>query len=299
MDNDTNSTEFFFNHTLSGVELIQLYYTPILVYLGCLGNGISMYVFFGTKLRKLSSSYYLATLAVSDNLFLVSTFVVWLRMVGLDLYNRQGVCQVINYVTGVCSFLSVWLVLAFTVERFVAVRYPLLRQSVCTVARAKLAITVLVVVSLVVYSPQMFASTITNINGNDSCNVHPEWRQTVNVFNYVDTVLTLLIPVVVITILNVCISRTVWKLASIRRRLTHRAPAGGMHMRKMPQAQVGGRQRKHCTVSQNKVTKMLLVVSTVCLCLHFPSYVMRVIADLIEVWVLDVVMLFDVFLKGN
>lgn len=290
--NDTNSTGvFFLNHTLSGVELIQLYYTPVLVYLGCLGNGISMYVFFGTKLRKLSSSYYLATLAVSDNLFLVSMFVVWLRMVGLDLYNLHGVCHIINYITGVCSFLSVWLVLAFTVERFVAVRYPLLRQSVCTVARAKLAITILVVFSLVVYSPQLFASTITSINGNDSCNVHPDWRQTVNVFNYVDTVLTLLIPVVVITVLNVCISRTVWKLASVRRRLTHRAPAGGMQMRKMPQTQAG-RPRKHCSMSQNKVTKMLLVVSTVCLCLHFPSYVMRVVADLIEVWVMDVVVCF-------
>lgn len=277
-----DSNEILPNRTLSAVELIQLYYTPILVYLGSFGNGISVYVFFGTKLRKLSSSYYLATLAVCDNLFLMSMFVVWLRMVGLDLYNRDGVCHLINYITGVCSFLSVWLVLAFTVERFVAVRYPLLRQSVCTVSRAKTAIIVLVLASLIIYSPQLLASTVTN-----TCNVHPEWRQIVNVFNYIDTVLTFLIPVVVITVLNVYISRTVWKLASVRRRLTHRAAANAMPLRKVSQShQAGNRARRCCTVSQNKVTKMLLVVSTVCLCLHLPSYVMRVIADLIEVWVI-------------
>lgn len=93
-------------------------------------------------------------------------------------------------------------------------------------------------------------------------------------FNYVDTIITFVIPVVAIVFLNVCIGTTVWKLAGIRKRLTYRGTSG---------------QKRNTTlvnkraIAQKKITKMLLVVSTVCLCFNFPSYIMRVLADLIQV----------------
>lgn len=276
-----NSTSGNFTGT---IELFQYYFTPVLVYLGSVGNGISVYVFFATKLRKLSSSYYLAALAISDNIFLCMLFFLWLSMVGVDVYNKPVMCQIMNYLTGVCSFLSVWLVFAFTVERFVAVRYPLLRQSMCTVSRAKTVIIALVVLAMGLYSPQAIFSTVTTLPNENvrhpTCYVDPEWKEFINIFNYFDTLITFIIPVVVIIYLNICISRTIWKLSSVRRKLTHRETPAGLHMRKTPHRVA--RQRRNPT-SQNKVTKMLLVVSTACLCLHFPSYVMRVIADLIQV----------------
>lgn len=153
--NFTNLTnpEWDVHHSLGHLELFQLIYTPILVHLGILGNGMSVVVFFRTKLRKLSSSYYLSALAISDSIFLMALFIVWLSMVDVDLFNQHGSCQLVVYITGVCSFLSVWLVLAFTIERFVAVRYPLLRQSVCTVARARMVMKVMVLFAMVAFSP--------------------------------------------------------------------------------------------------------------------------------------------------
>uniref|UniRef100_A0A1B0DBP0 G-protein coupled receptors family 1 profile domain-containing protein n=2 Tax=Phlebotomus papatasi TaxID=29031 RepID=A0A1B0DBP0_PHLPP len=56
-------------------DFLITYYTPILVFTGSIGNMLSILVFCKTKLRKLSSSYYLAALGVSDTLFLVGLFI--------------------------------------------------------------------------------------------------------------------------------------------------------------------------------------------------------------------------------
>lgn len=270
--------------SLSGIEQFQFYFTPVIVYLGSIGNGLSVFVFFSTKLKKLSSSYYLAALSISDNIFLACMFVVWLRFVEIDLFNKWGWCQLIVYLTSVCSFLSVWLVLAFTVERFIAVRYPLLRQSLCTVSRAKMFILILVFLAMAFSSPSAIFVTLKTEKERMYCTADPDYQNFLNIFNYIDAFVTFLVPVFAITVLNICISRTVWKLASVRRRLTNRGMPSGFHLRKTTTTTVlrTNRQKKSST-SQNKMTKMLLVVSTVCLCMNLPSYVMRVLADLIKV----------------
>ena len=79
------------------LPIIQLYYMPALVVLGCVGNTLSVFVFFGTKLRKLSSSYYLSALAVSDTGFLVAEFITWLNMVNVPLFKKSGFCQLAVY----------------------------------------------------------------------------------------------------------------------------------------------------------------------------------------------------------
>lgn len=266
---------------LSGIEQFQFYFTPVIVYLGSIGNGLSVFVFFSTKLKKLSSSYYLAALAISDNIFLACMFVVWLRFVEIDLFNKWGWCQLIVYLTSVCSFLSVWLVLAFTVERFIAVRYPLLRQSLCTVSRAKMFILILVLISMGFSSPSAIFVTLKEEKSRMYCTADPDFQNFLNIFNYVDTFITFLIPVVAITVLNVCISRTVLKLANVRKKLTNRGIPSGFHLRKSTILRMN--RHKKNSITQNKITKMLLVVSTVCLCMNLPSYVMRVLADLIKV----------------
>lgn len=55
------------------------------------------------------------------------------------------------YLGSVSSSLSVWLTVAFTVERFIAVQYPLQRPTVCTVHRAKKVILTLAGFSVTVH----------------------------------------------------------------------------------------------------------------------------------------------------
>lgn len=138
--------------------LLTLYYTPLLICVGIMGNILSVLVFFKTKLRKLSSSYYLAALGISDTFFLLSIFTSWLSYMEIDVYSTNVYCQFFTYFAGLCSFLSVWFVVAFTVERFIAVVYPLKRQTMCTVRRAKIVLVCLIAMGSFINMPYLLCS---------------------------------------------------------------------------------------------------------------------------------------------
>ena len=115
-------------------------------------------------MRRLSSSYYLVTLSASD-LIVLLTYVLldWLnrglpRWPGNHRYhvtNINGVCHFFLYVSYMFRFISVWLVVVFTAERFVAVCRPSHRKRLCTKAFAKKMIGIVFLLAAVVciYKP--------------------------------------------------------------------------------------------------------------------------------------------------
>lgn len=271
-ENSSNSTTInkLYHEPDDFLQDIQRYYTPILVFLGLLGNCLSMYVFFGTKLRYSSSSIYLGALAISDSGFLVVVFVPWLRMVYVvDLFNRQGFCQFFIYLATLCSFLSVWLVIAFTVERYVAVRWPLRRQFLCTVARAKTTVMGLTALAILLSSPVLLFSKIIGNSKQTICGLNKDWESWAIAYNTFDTVMTFAVPLTMIVIFNTLIARNIYKLNHIRRTLTIESDVSN--------------ERTHTPrdrMPQTKVTKMLLLVSTAFFCLNMPAFVLRVVAFL-------------------
>lgn len=100
---DKNHSEYLLDLAIDILQLIQLYYMPVLVILGCVGNTLSVLVFFGTKLKKLSSSYYLAALAFSDTGFLVAQFITWLNLVNVPLFKKSGFCEMAIYFSHVST----------------------------------------------------------------------------------------------------------------------------------------------------------------------------------------------------
>ncbi|CAB0018610.1 unnamed protein product, partial [Nesidiocoris tenuis] len=101
-NSDDGESAMSMDDTVAGLLLdwIQRYYTPALVGFGTIGNCLSVVVFFfSTKLRKLSSSYYLSALAISDTGYLFCTFFSWLNMVNIDIFNRPGFCEFSVYLT--------------------------------------------------------------------------------------------------------------------------------------------------------------------------------------------------------
>lgn len=150
IDYYTNQTSSkFVDFMITFSENAYLYYTPLLTVTGIIGNIVSVMVFFRTRLRKLSSSYYLSALCISDTGFLLVNFLLWLSLFNINIYNRNGCCQLFTFLSGFCSALSVWFVVAFTIERFIAVIYPLKRQTMCTVKRAKSVLIALIFVSAI------------------------------------------------------------------------------------------------------------------------------------------------------
>lgn len=166
-------------------DILVFYYTPTIVFVGIIGNILSVLVFFRTKLRKLSSSYYLAALGISDSGFLILCFMNWLNFADLNLINRDVICQLYSFMQGVCSFLSVWYVVAFTVERFIAVLYPLKRQSMCTVRRAVIVLCCLTVSGCIFSVPLIyfFSPVYHESNNATVCDVVEEYKVSLVAFS--------------------------------------------------------------------------------------------------------------------
>ena len=172
-----NDLTFF--RFLEAAHSFNQVYTPLLCLFGALGNSVSVTVFCKTsRHRNLSSSFYLSALAISDTGFLLSLFGVWLDDMGLSVITTPLSCPLVMYLGQVTCFLSVWFIVAFTMERFFAVCYPLTRPTVCTVARAKKIIGGLTVFALLAFSyvwviaavldypVERYFTTVANNNNN-------------------------------------------------------------------------------------------------------------------------------------
>jgi hypothetical protein len=103
--------------------------------------------------------------------------------------------------------------------------------------------------------------------------MNPNFEVLATVINHVDFVVTFILPFFVIATLNAWISLMVWQSARNRRALTP-TTTRDRHMRYSAEIT---RQPVRSSSSPMKVTKMLLVVSTVFLCFNLPSYVLRVL----------------------
>lgn len=267
MINGANQTDFDL-WSIQMVTSFYLYYTPILVILGVIGNLVSIYVFYISKLRLQSTSQYLSALALSDTVFLLQLTPPWLSAAQITgIFYRGGFCQVFVYISYVSCCLSAWLVVAFTLERFVAVIYPLKRNAVCTVARARYVIVSIVLGSIILNIPVIrFA-----VPSQNDCNIDREYLDHAARFNLVDTIVSFTIPLAGIIFLNSMIMCGVWRLERIRRRL-------------MKTEQPRSRRRDRCTrllacqQAQHRVTRMLLIVSSVFVVLNLPAYTFRVLA---------------------
>ena len=196
-------------------RILTLYGIPIIIIIGCLGNTLSFVVFVCSHLSLQPSSVYLAFLNVVDTLFLLCLLVTWLDHVDVHLLGRHGVCQLVIYFSYVSGFLSVYTVAAFTVERWILVFCPQHKNTWCTRRRALLVLSILTVTSLPLYTFYFWTMgpvTVPYMN-KSYCLPKPQFYTFLQVFSTVDTLITLIIPSLIIITLNVSISRKVMQYA--------------------------------------------------------------------------------------
>ncbi|XP_071868017.1 uncharacterized protein [Bombus fervidus] len=196
------------------LDFFHQYYIPSIILLGLVGNLLSCVVFLNTHLRIRSSSYYLAALATADFGFLVTLLLVWLNnTLGWKVFNKEGWCETLVYVSAVCSSLSVWLIVAFTVERFIAVQYPLHRPHICTIARAKTIVLVLVILALASHSYSFVTAGVINRDGEDYCDLKVEYLETMKIISIIDSIASLIAPLVLIIVMNTMIMRNLLRFS--------------------------------------------------------------------------------------
>ena len=260
---------------------VNLYAIPFLVAVGISTNVLSILVFTTTHLRMQSSSVYLVSLAVAETVYLLALFVGWFSWIEIHLFHRQFWCQAVVYITYVCSFISVWNVASFTVERYLVVCHPLsINISTVSPGRNRKWTIVIVIgealLALVIYSYSLITSGITEFDNIPSCETKPFYVNLIHYTTQIDSFLTLVLPSLVIVLLNMKLYVTVY--------LTVRGNNAALISQSPSQSRSSANTMSLSSNSgditsvrhQIRTTRMLLVVSTVFILLNLPNHAMKI-----------------------
>jgi len=181
-------------------------------------------------------------------------------------------------------------VVCFTVERYVVVHYPLRRLSLCTTSKARRTVVALAVFAGIVYSYAAWTSGVTEPwpGGGSICAPLRHYDAVLSAVQVVDTVITLLLPFVIISLLNIRIAVTIFRHNRARQAMTVNVPENMLLRRYTPATVNRDRNRRRlrrcvCCQSENgrsvhdhfRVTKLLLTVSVAFLALNLPRHITR------------------------
>lgn len=131
--------------TSSSHSFIGMYLSPPILLLGVVGNILTISVMKRRAFQNTTACVYLTLLGVFDTLLLVTgIFHEWLEWFAIDL--DPWPCRFHRFFFYLSSDVSMWTIVLFTFDRFIAVCFPLRKRIVC---RPRRAVVAFVVVSLI------------------------------------------------------------------------------------------------------------------------------------------------------
>ncbi len=123
-----------------------------------------------------------------------------------NLYRKINfICYIQTYISFVASFVHIWMVLAFTAERFFAVNFPLKHMSQCTPNVSRTVILIIIIPAFICYiHPAFFVS---EVDERGQCREKDGYEHYLNHLNMIDTIMTMFLPFILVSILNILIIR--------------------------------------------------------------------------------------------
>ena len=199
--------------------LVRQYFGTIIMIVGTIGNLLCIAVFTTSKnLRGNSAGVYFLALAVADTIVLYSGL-------PLELYDAFNHVSVTKNNTLACQFslfflrgsadCAVWILLSATIDRFIAVRFPLRARSLCTEGRARVACVVLALMAMaknshVFYSRATIEQTTGNVTTVQYCGYPSEvaavWNE--HISPWFSLVVYAFFPMAAMFFMNIVIIRT-------------------------------------------------------------------------------------------
>lgn len=224
---------------------ICVYITVLICLTGLVGNILSLKVFCSTKLPRTSSRAYLIALTISDAVFLITHFIdntckeivdLWQLEFPINLTDqKQTMCRSFALLRNACRAASPWIIVAFTLERFLVVIFPHHSNIISKPLLAKRFIFAIIFLSVLIslYVPmlsglvqipnykkfqkkgkhQVFSSLLSTsspmlsnyYNQNffrKSCDVLADYRTIYLYFTLVYTIIVILIPLIIVSLFN-------------------------------------------------------------------------------------------------
>lgn len=278
MDNSTRRANIIPSQSLFITRLVvQKYLVPFVVACGIIGNFFNIVVLVNPKMRT-STNIYLLSLAFCDSLYLLCT----LTLSFLHCSNKELPEAAFRYIpvgrvfSDLFGNTAVWLTVCFTLERYVAVRFPMRGKAWCTVKKAKLAIVLISLVCFINTFPEFFETRIKRVFINKTTKtgfficVSSDFAKTASYqlgyYWWFVTVFTFT-PLVLLSVFNFLLIRSVWA-ANRRRQL-------------LSQSRVTGEGTRH-THEQQRVTMMLISVVLIFLVCQTPQAILLIYRSYVQ-----------------
>ena len=258
-----------------------MWWSLIAVIVGLLANTLTIIVF--SSMKKVSSNVYLMVLGASDLSFIV-TFVfydtlaklrcMYFPATAIDIVNRSDfMCIALQYLLDLFSDFSAMLILAFTVDRYIACYYPMRYNDLCTVLKSKItsfAMLFTIAITIAPYHIACMGQPFFQGAIQQVCVIIPE-QPYEDIFFYcyvLEVMLYRVIPIIIIGVCNVFIILKVREFHRARKERRNKT------LSNQKTAENGtSRQQKHDENQHIQLTIMLIMVSTTYIVLYLPVLV--------------------------
>jgi hypothetical protein len=193
-------------------------YPPVLILLGTVFNVLSILVWSRKKMEAPSMSVMLTALAISDTIMLYTGVLRFYLLYAFHidivvLGEFSIVCKLVNWFLHPAMYLSSWLLVAISVERMIAVCWPLkIHRGRCTPKTSAVIVIIGLAVMALLYTGHLpFGFDLVNIGSNDTVVLQciPTTVQYAYYYEYIWTYMDLGLmcfgPFCILVIANTCI----------------------------------------------------------------------------------------------
>lgn len=256
-------------------KFISVYISPVILIVGTTGNIISFFILRRNMFR-ISTYFYLAILAIADLVVLQFGLLrEWIgELSGYDIRNASNLsCKLFVSLTYLGSDFSVWLIVAVTTERFIAVCFPLKASVLCSVNKARSVTLSLLCMAFCLNVHFLWTTELSEVHLNTSdvakCTAGPKFDFLLtDVWPLVDAFTYSFIPTFICSVLNTLIIRRVIIARKYRGQL-QKCNTGRNHLLK----------KSLPSESTIKLTKMLLAVSLTFILTTLPNSIYIVVQN--------------------
>ena len=242
-------------------EFINDYYLYLICGVGIPGNIACIFTLVFMR-PVMSSTIYMLCLAAVDTVAIVLKM-VYLQLTAHDIQLRASGCQMMFLFGTVSQQLSNWILVAMTLERFIAIWFPFKVKTFCNKRNSITSLIVMFV--FFVLANLQFVFTFEEVSDPPflkfDCRPKQEHAKFVQyVWYWIDGALYAFVPIVLIIVFNGLIIYAVRK--------------SGRHQRELTNRSINMSEK---LLQQRQVTVMLLTISLVCVILVLPNCIFFIV----------------------